>query len=157
MKKILLIISLFPIAILAIFFAWSLLTRAQSAAGIVNGQLTPCPDKPNCVCSEFPEDAAHTIAAFQLPEGGGEESLAVMKQIIESLGGKIQNSDQTYLAATFSTNFFRFTDDVEIRLDADAGLLHMRVCLRARVTCKIVLRYVSFTVSVAVVCVYVVL
>ena len=131
MKKILLILSLFPIVILVILFAWSLLTRAQSAAGIVNGQLTPCPDKPNCVCSEFPEDVAHVIAPLQLPEGGGEESLAKMKQTIESLGGKIQNSDQTYLAATFSTNFFRFTDDVEIRLDADAGLLHIRSASRA--------------------------
>jgi len=131
MKKILLIISLFPSAILVIFFAWSLLTRTQSAAGMVNGQLTPCPDKPNCVCSEYPDDSAHAIGPIPLPEGGGAESLVVMKTVIESLGGEIQSTDENYLAATFTSKFFRFTDDVEVRLDTEASLIHVRSASRA--------------------------
>jgi len=131
MKKILLIISLFPIAILVMFFAWSLLTRAQSAAGMVNGQLTACPDKPNCVCSEFPDDSAHVISPIPFPEGRGEESLVVMKTVIESLGGEIQSTDENYLAATFTSKFFRFTDDVEVRLDTEANLIHVRSASRA--------------------------
>lgn len=131
MKKVLLLLSLFPLLIFVSFFAWSLLTRGQSAAGIVDGKLTPCPDKPNCVCSEFPDDSAHVIGSIPLPEGRGEESLVVMKNVIESLGGKIQSTDENYLAATFTSKFFRFTDDVEIRLDTEASLMHVRSASRA--------------------------
>jgi len=131
MKKILFFVGLFPIAILVIFFTWSLLTRGQSAAGMMDGKLTPCPDKPNCVCSEFPDDNAHAIGPIPLAEGGGEESLIVMKNVIESLGGKIQSTDENYLAATFTSKFFRFTDDVEVRIDTEASLIHVRSASRA--------------------------
>ena len=131
MKKILLILGLFPVVVVVSFFAWSLLTRGQSAAGLVNGQLTACPDSPNCVCSEYPEDRSHFIAPIQLPEGVGEESLIVIKDVIENLGGEIQSTNENYLAATFRSKFFRFTDDVEVRLDTEAGLLHVRSASRA--------------------------
>ena len=131
MKKILLILALFSVAIILLTFAYSLFTRSQSAAGLVDGKLTPCLDSPNCVCSEFPEDTAHdhAIEPIQLPEG--VDGMAVMTSVIEDLGGTIQTSDETYLAATFRTKFFRFTDDVEVRLDAEAGVLHIRSASRA--------------------------
>ena len=130
MKKILLILILIPILIIALNFVWSFLTRSQSAAGLANGKLTPCPDSPNCVCSEYPEDIAHNhaIEPIQLPEG--VDGMAVMTAVIEDLGGTIQTSNETYLAATFVTKFFRFTDDVEVRLD-EAGVLHIRSASRA--------------------------
>lgn len=131
MKKIVFIIIAVPLLIIVLNFAWSLLTRGQSAAGLVDGKLSPCPDSPNCVCSEFPEDTAHShaIDPIQLPEG--MDNLDSIKTVIEELGGEIQSSDDTYLAATFVTSFFRFTDDVEIRLDTEAGLLHVRSASRA--------------------------
>lgn len=131
MKKILLILILIPVLLIVMTFVWSLITRGQSAAGIVDGKLTPCPDSPNCVCSEYPEDTAHdhAIEPIQLPEG--VDGMAVMTSVIEDLGGTIQTSDETYLAAIFRTKFFRFTDDVEVRLDAEAGVLHIRSASRA--------------------------
>lgn len=131
MKKILLILILIPVLLIVMNFAWSFLTRNQSAAGLVDGKLTPCPDSPNCVCSEYPEDTVHdhAIEPIQLPEG--VDGMAVITAVIEDLGGTLQTSNETYLAATFRTKFFRFTDDVEVRLDAENGVMHIRSASRA--------------------------
>ena len=131
MKKVLLILALFPVAVLILFFVLSLLSRSASAAGIVNGQLTQCPDKPNCVCSEFPDDASHSIAPIQIPEGEEGNALSLIKEVLGEMGGKIQNETDSYLAATFTSSFFRFIDDVEIRLDAESSLIHLRSASRA--------------------------
>ncbi len=131
MKKVLLILALFPVAVLILFFVLSLLSRSASAAGIVNGQLTQCPDKPNCVCSEFPDDASHAIAPIQIPEGVEGNALSLIKEVLGEMGGEIQNETDSYLAATFTSGFFRFVDDVEIRLDAESSLIHLRSASRA--------------------------
>ena len=131
MKKILLIIALFPVAVLLLFFALSLISRSDSAAGIVNGKLTSCPDKPNCVCSEYPDDAEHAIAPVQIPAGMEEDALPLMKVVLLEMGAEIQSETDIYIAATFTSGFFRFVDDVEIHLDTESGLLHVRSASRA--------------------------
>ncbi|MBT3337932.1 MAG: DUF1499 domain-containing protein [Anaerolineae bacterium] len=131
MKKILLVLALFPAAVLILFFTFSLLSRSASAAGVINKKLTQCPEKPNCVCSEFPNDSAHTIAPIQIPEGMEGTALSVVKEVLLEMDGEIQNESDSYLAATFTSGFFRFIDDVEIRLDTEASLLHVRSASRA--------------------------
>ena len=131
MKKTLLIIALFPVAILILFFLLSLLSRSESAAGIVNEKLTSCPDKPNCVCSEYADDAEHAIAPIQIPAGIEGDALPLIKEVLLEMGGEIQSETDIYIAATFTSGFFRFVDDVEIRLDTESSLLHVRSASRA--------------------------
>ena len=131
MKKILLILALFPVAVLILFFALSWLTKSASAAGMVGGKLTQCPDKPNCVCSEFPDDSAHAIAPIQIPSGRETSALSLVKDLLLEMGGEIQSETDSYLTTTFTSGFFRFVDDVEIRVDTKASLLHVRSASRA--------------------------
>ena len=131
MQKMLTILALIVIAFFALFFILSLIARSAPPAGMINGQLTQCPEKPNCVCSEYQDDTAHAIAPIQIPEGEEDKALPVIKETILELGGVIQNESETYLASTFTSKFFRFTDDVEIRLDSAEGLLHIRSASRA--------------------------
>ena len=131
MKKNLLVLSVFPIIALILFFALSLLSRSESAAGVINEKLTPCPDKPNCVCSEFPDDASHAIAPIQIPAGMEESALSLAKEVLIEMGGEIQSERDDYLAATFTSGFFRFVDDVEIRLERESSLIHVRSASRA--------------------------
>jgi uncharacterized protein (DUF1499 family) len=130
-KKTFTFLSIFPIAILFLLFALSLLSRSESAAGIINEKLTPCPDSPNCVCSEFPDDAEHAIAPIQIPAGMEGSALSLVKEVLAEMGGKIQSETDVYIAATFTSGFFRFVDDVEIRVDTESSLIHVRSASRA--------------------------
>jgi uncharacterized protein (DUF1499 family) len=42
------------------------------------------------------------------------------------MGGKIMHEDDYYLWATFSTKIFRFVDDLELRMDENNGVIHIR-------------------------------
>ena len=131
MKKTLLILALLPVVVLIFFFALSLLSRSDFAAGILSGELTPCPDKPNCVCSEFPDDAAHGIAPIQIPAGMEGNALSLVKEVLIEMGAEIQSETDSYLAGTFTSGFFRFVDDVEIRIERESSLIHVRSASRA--------------------------
>lgn len=42
------------------------------------------------------------------------------------MGGKIVLEDDFYLWATFNTRIFRFVDDLELRMDKENGVIHIR-------------------------------
>ncbi len=44
--------------------------------------------------------------------------------------GSIQVENEDYLAATFTSSFFRFVDDLEIRIHADQNMIHIRSASR---------------------------
>lgn len=43
---------------------------------------------------------------------------------------EILQRDERYLRATFTTKWMRYTDDVELRLDEGAGVIHIRSASR---------------------------
>ena len=108
--------------------ALSLASRDGGPPGLLNGRLAPCPQTPNCVCSECSQEAA-----FVMPmacEGEPNASWALAQMAIIDLGGSIEEVDNDYLAATFQTPLFHFTDDVELRLDRQSGVVHVRSASR---------------------------
>jgi uncharacterized protein (DUF1499 family) len=113
-----------------VFLAMGLYSGTGSAAGLANGQLIPCPDKPNCVSSESAPSDKHSIAAIQVNETMGEQPLVKVREVVELLGGKVSYSDEQYLASTFTSALFGFVDDVELRLDRDKGVIHVRSASR---------------------------
>ena len=46
------------------------------------------------------------------------------------MGGIIHQDTDSYVAATFRSNIFRFIDDFEIRLDTENKLIHIRSASR---------------------------
>lgn len=91
---------------------------------LVNGKLRPCPGTPNCVSSESTKSGEHVEPlSFK---GSPEKAWELLKQIVAAMGGKIGNEETGYLWTTFVVPVFGFTDDVEFRIDAAAGVIHVR-------------------------------
>ena len=105
-------------------------SKSGKAPGLVSGSLSPCPDKPNCVCSEFGEDAAHYIAPLDYSGVSAQNAMGELLQIIEDLGGDVVVSNDEYIAATFSSSLFGFVDDVEFRLEPSQERIQIRSASR---------------------------
>lgn len=91
--------------------------------------LAPCPNKPNCVCSEA-VDRRHAIAPLTL-RGDPAEAWPAIREIIEKLPRtRIISCDGNYLHAEFRTRLLRFVDDLELLLDAERGRIAVRSASR---------------------------
>ena len=113
-----------------IFLAWT--SQTPPELGFVDEKLRPCPDTPNCVCSEFTEQTYY-IAPIQVPPDMTNSALETardkMEQVLRNLGGEIQQVDTQYIWATFTTPLFRYVDDVEVRF-SEEGRIHVRSASR---------------------------
>jgi len=123
------------IAILAVVAVIALLVMGRISAkgqapGLVDGRLTRCPEKPNCICSEYREDSAHHIDSLVFSEQSANSDRARIAAIITESGGVITIEQADYIAATFTSPMFGFVDDLEIRFDIGAGLIHFRSASR---------------------------
>ena len=99
--------------------------------GLDEGRLRGCPATPNCVCSEAGgTDPARAIDP--LPLAGREHTAAwqALQDAVAALGGEVVLSTGDSLAATFRTPLFGFVDDLEARLDRDAGVIQLRSASR---------------------------
>jgi len=123
--------SLGALALLAliVYIAMAVISQKMpDNLGLKDGKLTPCPDSPNCVCSEThtQNDAEHFVAAIQ----GDKATWDKLKPIIRAQGGEIVQEDASYIHATFRSPVFQFVDDVELRLDEANTTIHIRSASR---------------------------
>ena len=94
----------------------------------VDGKLRPCPDSPNCVSSESDRPSSRIEPlAFQ---GQPEKAWSDLKETLREMGGKIQEEQDGFLWATFTSRVFRFVDDVEFRMVSTDGMIHVRSASR---------------------------
>ena len=106
----------------------SLSSRKQPELGLLNGQLRPCPATPNCVCSEqqvegaFVEPLAYTTT--------GDVAWREIKYSIVETGGDVLTEQDGYLHAVYETPLMRFVDDVELRIDENNQVIHVRSASR---------------------------
>ena len=124
-------ISLITIIILVVVFTvWFVflgkISRSGNSPGMIDGKLTQCPPKRNCVCSEYPQDTRHFVKPIPLTENTGIFTLASLKATLQDMGGVIRQEQKNYLAATFSSKIFGFVDDLEIRFNPEEQLIHVR-------------------------------
>ena len=95
---------------------------------LVNGMLRLCPGTPNCVSSE------NTNPMFQIAPlaftGSPEQVWATLKIVIKEQGGTVHDEGKEYLWSTFTVPLFGFVDDVEFRLSATEGVIHVRSASR---------------------------
>jgi uncharacterized protein (DUF1499 family) len=124
------ILAVLAVAIPVRFAMLGNASKSGDAPGLISGVLTPCPDKPNCVCSEAGEDAEHQIAPLDYSGSSPEKAWSRISQVIGELGGEVVDSEDGYIAAIFSSSLFGFVDDVELRLDAPQRKIHIRSASR---------------------------
>ena len=130
MKVILIIIIASILLAIAALSVLGYMSQSGRANGLVEGRLTQCPDTPNCVCSEFAADAAHYIGPLVISSDDTAQIMGRLKSIIREMGGSIEQERDNYLAATFTSAIFRFVDDLEIRIDLENNLIHLRSASR---------------------------
>ena len=94
--------------------------------GTMDGRIIACPDSPNCVNSEYTDSEAF-IRPLEYPITGKQGLISA----IEATGGEVQSNQNNYVAATYRIPIFGFIDDVEFRLDASDGVIHIRSASRA--------------------------
>ena len=91
--------------------------------------LAPCPSSPNCVSSDA-ADAGHRITPIALdvaPEVAADRlrrALATLPRV------RIVADDGRHIRAEATSLLFRFVDDVDLVIDADARVIRMRSASR---------------------------
>ncbi len=130
MKTTLIIVLLLAIGVILLLFVMGMVSRSGEAPGLFNDRLSGCPDRPNCVCSEYAGDSAHYIEPVHLPAGTQAEVTQLARRIIQELGGRVVVERDGYLAATFRSALFGFVDDLELRIDEQEQRLHIRSASR---------------------------
>jgi len=125
--KILLIILLTLLITGLIYFVYlGFKSQNGSAPGLVDSRLSPCSNKPNCICTEYPNQKSHYTSAISYDE-------LILDNIIEavkSTGGSISTNQDNYIAATYTSSLFKYVDDFELRIDNKNKLIHIRSASR---------------------------
>ena len=130
MNTLFIIVVALIVLIFAYFFVLGQISKRGNPPGLMGDQLAKCSSKPNCVCSEYSEDQLHYIPPINIAGIHSEVAHARIREVMQSLGGKLQTDDKHYLAFTFSSALFGFVDDVEVRIDADKNAMHIRSASR---------------------------
>ena len=92
-------------------------------------KLRPCPATPNCVSTE-PGDQGHSISALPF-EGTVEEAQAHARAaLLAEPRTRIVEERPGYLHAEARSRLFRFVDDVEVVVDAEARVIRFRSASR---------------------------
>lgn len=117
------------ILLLAIFVVRMNPGKPRESLGLQSGRLAPCPESPNCVCSQD-EDGRHVVAPFPM-DGDAFETMECLKRALASLpGARIVSFTKDYVHAECTSRVFGFVDDVECYVDATAGVIHVRSASR---------------------------
>jgi len=97
--------------------------QPPSNIGVQNGELTACPESPNCV-SSFASSKQHGIAPLSA-------SLAQVEQVLVGLDeANIVEANENYLYAEFTSAIMGYVDDVEFLHEPVAGVTHVRSASR---------------------------
>lgn len=117
-------LCLLPVIFLGVL---AVLSWRPPALGVVDGQLTPCPNRPNCVSTQA-TDPEHRMEPIPF-SGTAEEmrnQLRVALQEFPSITIISEGTPPGYVRAEAVSSLFRFVDDVEFLLDEEQRQLHFR-------------------------------
>lgn len=98
--------------------------------GYNGGRLADCPGSPNCVSSQAAPDDPHFVAplAFDAdPELAWSAAVAAAKSLA---GAGVVEERDGYLWIECTSRFFRFVDDLELALVAEARRIEVRSASR---------------------------
>ena len=97
--------------------------------GVSNGQLAPCPDRPNCVATQSGEgDQRMDPIPLQQP---AEDALQQLAAVVQSMPrSRIVTRESRYLHVEFRSLFMGYVDDVEFAIDEAEQVIHFRSASR---------------------------
>lgn len=91
--------------------------------------LKKCPDSPNCVSSQS-DESSHKVSPIAY-QGDAKQALAKIKQLILAMPRtRLQSEDAQSLRVEFTSSIFKFVDDVDVLLDSQQQLIHIRSASR---------------------------
>ncbi len=97
--------------------------------GVRVGKLTPCPTRPNCVCTQA-EDTRHRIDPMPF-RSSSADAMIKLKQAIASLPRtRLIKETADYLHVECTSLIFRFVDDLEFWIDDANHVIHARSASR---------------------------
>jgi len=91
--------------------------------------LLPCPETPNCVSSQA-TDAGHFIEPFKFSGHPADVWTALKNALLSQPRTVITFEVENTLHATATSLIFRFVDDIDVIMDAEAKLIHIRSASR---------------------------
>lgn len=130
MKVAVITICLLLVVIVVGLFWLGYMSRSGTPPGLQAERLAACPGTPNCVCSEEDSSSSAFVNAIEIADYETEEAWQALKRAVTEAGGQVQMETRSYMAVTFSSTFFGFVDDLELRLDAEHRLIHVRSASR---------------------------
>lgn len=133
--SIVLLILFFLIVPVVYLFILGKKSETGEAPGLIENQLSRCPGTPNCVCSEYSDDVDHYIepvreAVREPVRGHNALTSDSIVKTLEQLGGEVQTQTADYVSAIFVSELFGFVDDVELRIDHENAVIHLRSASR---------------------------
>lgn len=92
----------------------------------VGGALAPCPASPNCLSSQAPPDDPHYVAPLPLhgDPATASQRVAGAAQQVDGARAALIVGDQVRIV--FRTRSRLFTDDVDLVVDREGGVIHVR-------------------------------
>ncbi|WP_299492228.1 DUF1499 domain-containing protein [Acaryochloris sp. IP29b_bin.137] len=97
--------------------------------GVRDGQLSPCPESPNCVVSQN-ADADHAIAPLSYSSDRETARATVLKVLTVVPRTQVIEQTADYIRFASSSRLLGFVDDGEFYFPADENLIQMRSASR---------------------------
>ncbi len=112
MKRILVMAVVVPIVAFLVVVIMNGRSRSPIQLGVVDGQLAPCPDKPNCVESQT-DQASHQLEPLHYECDSQAAWTALQTVIGERARTKVIVNDERYMHCECRSFLLRFVDDLE--------------------------------------------
>ncbi|WP_422551673.1 DUF1499 domain-containing protein [Methylovulum miyakonense] len=116
-----------------IFFSviMTMMNSTPTLASAIDKRLPLCASSPNCVSSQAEiHDKQHYILPFEIKGNPLQAWAALRKVIIKQPRMVITHETHATLHAEATSLVFRFVDDINVIMDADAELIHIRSASR---------------------------
>jgi uncharacterized protein (DUF1499 family) len=114
-----------------ILYSLGLIMITTTTSSLADTKKLPlCPNSPNCVSSQAAGNDSHFIAPFKIKGDIRQACNAVKDALNKQPRTVVTEETEDSLKAEATSLIFRFVDDVEVVLDEQQGLLHIRSASR---------------------------
>jgi uncharacterized protein (DUF1499 family) len=115
---------------IALFTFPSISWAAANNLGVNNQSLASCPQTPNCIVSQSPEDETHAVEpiAYQTDLDTARATLLKVLNVVP----RTKTIEQTpnYIHAESTSRIFKFVDDLEFYFPSNEKVIHVRSAAR---------------------------
>ena len=102
---------------------------ALAAIGLNNGQLSACPESPNCVVSQN-GDEDHSVAAIPYTSDRATAKETLLKVLSVVPRTEVIEQTDDYIHAESTSRIFKFVDDAEFYFPEDEKVIQVRSASR---------------------------